>query len=84
MQAGEMRYSDAVWIADKAERTMFGKEHGVRSADVLRLVERTGHSSYDCEYVALAQAESLRLVTGDRMLQRIFPNTAVLLEDFVR
>ena len=84
MQAGEMRYSDAVWIAEKAERTMLGNEHDVRSAHVLRLVERTGHSSYDCEYIALAESAGLRLVTGDRRLARVFPNVAVLLEDFVR
>ena len=84
MQAGGMRYSDAVWIAEKAERTMFGKEYEVLSTDVLRLVERTGHSSYDCEYVALAETAGLRLVTGDRELPRTFPSVAVLLEDFVR
>jgi len=80
--AGHMGYADAVWIAEKAERTMRGKEYMVKTSAVLKLVERTGHSSYDCEYVALAEAERLRLVTGDRNIARLFSDVAVLLEDF--
>lgn len=78
-----MSFAQAIWIAEKAERNTFAGEFEVRSADVLRLVERTGHSSYDCEYVALAEEHGLRLVTGDRRLARVFPNIAVLLEGFV-
>lgn len=80
---GTLGFADAVWIAEKAEAVMEGREYAVRSADVLKLVERTGHSSYDCEYVALAEAEGVRLVTGDRAVARRFPDVAVLLEDFV-
>jgi predicted nucleic acid-binding protein len=85
---GTLGFADAVWIADKAEAVMEGREYVVRSADVLKLVERTGRSgtsasSYDCEYVALAEAEGVWLVTGDRAVVRRFPNVAVLLEDFV-
>ena len=53
------------------------------TADVLKLVEQTGHTAYDCEYVALAQALGVALVTGDKRLPELFPGTAVLLEDFV-
>jgi predicted nucleic acid-binding protein len=80
---GTLGLADAVWIAEKAESMMAGREHGVRSADVLKLTQRTGHSSYDCEYVALAEAEGIRLVTGDRKLTRLFPNVAVLPEDII-
>src|SRR5690554_3399295 len=55
--AGHMSYADAVWMADKAEGTMRGNEYTVQTASVLKLVERTSHSSYDCEFVALAEAE---------------------------
>ncbi|MFV1979600.1 MAG: type II toxin-antitoxin system VapC family toxin [Rhodothermia bacterium] len=80
--ADHMTHSDAVWIAEKAERTMRGKEYAVESASVLKLVGRTSHSSYDREYVALAEDLGLSLVTGDRKLARLFPNVAILLEDF--
>ena len=49
---------------------------------MLGLASRTQHSTYDCEYVALAEAEGVRLVTGDRAVARLFPGVAVLLEDF--
>lgn len=80
---GTLGFADALWIMEKAETMMTGREYAVRSADVLKLVERTGHSSYDCEFIALAEAEGVRLVTGDRRVARLFPNVAVLLEDFV-
>lgn len=78
-----MGFADAVWVTEKAEAMMAGREFAVRSTDVLKLTYRTGHSSYDCEYVALAEAEGVPLVTGDRRLAQRFPDIAVLLEDFV-
>lgn len=81
---GLLGFADALWIAEKAERMMAGSEYSVRSTDVLKLVERTGHSSYDCEFVAVAEAEGLQLVTGDRAVARLFPNTAVLLEKYAQ
>ena len=82
--AGHIGYADAVWIAEKAETTMRGKEYTVGTDAVLKLVEQSHHSSYDCEYVALAEAEGLRLVTGDRTVARLFPRVAILLEVFVQ
>ena len=38
---GTLGFADAVWIAEKAEAVMEGREYAVRSADVLKLVERT-------------------------------------------
>ncbi len=76
-------YAEALWYARKAEADLRGNEHPVATAAVLKLVEQTGHSAYDCEYVALAQQLNVKLVTGDRDVARLFPNTAVLLEDFV-
>jgi predicted nucleic acid-binding protein len=55
----------------------------VPAGHVLRLVDETGHSAYDCEYVALAQRLGVPLVTGDRQLARQFPETAALMETFV-
>ena len=79
---GLVGYADTVWLAEKAERSMQDRERTVETVAVLKLVERTGHSAYDCEYVALAEAEGVRLVTGDRAVARHFPRVAVLLEDF--
>lgn len=82
MQSGLMTYSEALWFAEKAERDMRGSEYDVQTSDVLKLVERTGHAAYDCEYVALAQSLGVSLVTGDQPIVEAFPETAILLEDF--
>jgi predicted nucleic acid-binding protein len=81
---GSLGFADVVWIANKAEAMFRGREYSVDSRDVLKLVERTGHSSYDCEYVALAESEGLELISRDRNLTRVFPSVAVNLEDFAR
>lgn len=79
---GDVSLAQALWFADKSEADLSGRERTVSSGDVLRLVYQTRHSSYDCEYVALAVAQNVRLVTGDRTVARLFPTVAVLLEDF--
>ena len=84
MQQEMMTYSEALWFAEKAENDMRGNEFDVLTTDVLKLVDQTGHSSYDCEYVALARSLNLQLVTGDQRLAQAFPDCGVLLEDFVR
>lgn len=53
----------------------------VPSAPVLALAMDSGCSTYDCEYVALAQQMNCSLVTMDKKLVREFPATAVLLTD---
>ena len=78
-----LTYQEAATVAHSAERSMRGKEFVVESADVLKLVEKTGHSSYDCEYVALAEALDIKLVTGDRKLANRFRETCIPLEAFV-
>ena len=83
IQAGHMTYADAVWIGEKAEADMRGREYAVKTPDVLQIVRRTGHSSYDCEYVALAETLGVPLVTGDGKIARLFPDVAVAVEDFV-
>lgn len=75
---------EAIQIARRAERDTQHYTLSVDSGDVLQLVAETKHSAYDCEYVALAQRLGVPLVTGDKRLPALFPDTAVLLEDFAR
>lgn len=44
---------------------------------VLELVAASGCSSYDCEYVAVAEELGCRLVTLDQVVLRAFPGVAV-------
>jgi predicted nucleic acid-binding protein len=50
----------------------------------LELATRSKSSSYDCEYVALAQDLGVKLVTTDKQILREFPKTAVSLEKFAK
>ncbi|MEM6648449.1 MAG: type II toxin-antitoxin system VapC family toxin, partial [Bacteroidota bacterium] len=76
-------YADALWAYKRIHAVMRAHTYEADTADVLKLVQLIGHLAYDCEYVALAQAENVPLVTADKKLARLFPNTAVLLADFV-
>ena len=75
--------ADAQRIAETVEADLEGTTYSVATSDVLHLADASGHSAYDCEYVALAQELGVGLVTGDRAVADLFPDTAVLLEEFV-
>lgn len=66
-----------------AETQLRGREFRVPSSQVLQLSIDANHPAYDCELVALARQLQIPLVTGDKKLQAIFPDTIILLSDFV-
>lgn len=78
----DLSLEDALRTAEVAEADLKDATYSVATADVLRLEESSGRSAYDCEYVAAAQHLSVWLVTGDETVAGLFPDTAVLLEDF--
>ena len=80
MRAGVITFAEALWYAEKAEQDMRDAEYEVPTRDVLHVAERTGLSSYDCEYVVLAQTLGIPLLTGDSEVASAVPDTAVLLE----
>jgi len=71
-------------IVRKAEASFEHCEFAVSSDTVLRLVARSNCTAYDCEFVALADAERVQLVTADRQILQEFPEIAVSLDNFVR
>ena len=75
---------EAAAIANLAEEMLGQKEFTVSTSAVLQLVSSSHCSAYDCEFVALAHAEGVRLVTVDRQILHEFPRVAVSLERFVR
>jgi predicted nucleic acid-binding protein len=75
---------EASVIANLAEAMLDRKEFTVSTSAVLQLVSRSNCSAYDCEFVALAQAEGIRLVTANRQIMQEFPEVAISLRTFVR
>ena len=71
-------------IVRKAEARFEGDEFAVSSEAVLELVARSNCTAYDCEFVALAYAEQVPLLTTDRQILQEFPEIAISLEQFVR
>jgi len=76
--------ADALRIMQRAESLMKGREYQVASAAVFRLAQSSGHPTYDCEFVALAQELNVQLVTANKKLSELFPDTAVLLDEFIK
>jgi predicted nucleic acid-binding protein len=66
----------ALAAIDGAEHQMEGNEQIVDSRAVLRLAMQSKCSAYDCEYVAVAEAAGVLLVTNDRQILKEFPAIA--------
>jgi len=71
-------------IADKAEWHFVNHEFAVSTSAILQLVSRSKCSAYDCEFVALAHANGVRLLTVDRQILHEFPEVAISLKRFVQ
>ena len=66
-------------IQSTAETLLAASEHDVPSLEILQLAKTSGCSAYDCEFVALANALGVKLVTSDKKVLKAFPETAVSL-----
>ena len=69
-------------IWESAESLLKHREFEVATKDVLRLAAASNCSAYDCEFVALAQALEVPLVTSDAAVLKAFPSVAVSLGTF--
>ena len=83
IRQGNMTLDIAREIAHGAESWMSGREYPASTDRVLRLAAASVCSSYDCEFVAVAQDLAVPLVTADRQILRAFPETAVSLSAFL-
>lgn len=70
-------------IQTEAEALLAGNEYDVPSLDVLRLVEASECSAYDCEFVALAKRNDTLLVTEDKKILKQFPKITMSLAEAI-
>jgi predicted nucleic acid-binding protein len=75
---------EAMAIANLAEAMLDRREFTVSTSAVLQFISRSSCSAYDCEFVALAHANGVRLLTVDHQILREFPEVAISLRSFVR
>lgn len=78
-----LTFEQAYDIQTEAEALLAGNEYDVPSLEVLRLVEQSTCSAYDCEFVALAKQLNTKLVTADKKIAKQFPKIAVPLAQAV-
>jgi predicted nucleic acid-binding protein len=81
---GKLTIAEAVAALESAEMVIAGQEGQAELRAVLELASRSGCSTYDCEYVALAEALGVPLVTFDREVLRAFPAQALPPAAFLR
>jgi len=84
IQRRSITAEEASAIANLAEAMLDRKEFTVSTSAVLQLVSRSQCSAYDCEFVAMAHANGVRLLTVDRQILHEFPEVAISLKRFVR
>lgn len=77
VRRGHLALVDAQEVQAAGESLLAGREYDVDSAEVLAIAAASGRSAYDCEFVALARALGLPLLTSDRQLLTNFAGTAV-------
>jgi len=73
---------DVLLIIHQAEILLTDSEYEITSAHVMQLVKSSNCSSYDCEFVALAQHLNVPLVTADKKILREFPSITKSLDSF--
>ena len=74
---GVLTVARAVALMEQVDRILGGREAGASNLDILTLASGSLCSTYDCEYVALATALGVPLVTTDRAVLRAFPKNAL-------
>jgi len=83
MSQRSMSLSTALKIGAKAQELLQNREFPVSNHDVLPLGAQSQCSTYDCEFVAVAQAFQTHLVTFDRQILKNFPAIAIHPENFI-
>lgn len=74
-----LSFDQVFTIQTEAEALLSGREYELDSYNVLRDVENSECSAYDCEFVVLAKRLGTRLVTMDKKVLNAFPDIAVSL-----
>lgn len=83
LRDGSLTQSQIVHVMDAIENALEGSEHVVASGEVFKVIEKTRLSAYDCEFIGLAFALSVPLVTSDRAVLKAFPELAMTMNAFL-
>lgn len=84
LRKGLLSFDDTLFIMQQAESILSSNEYDVSSASIMRLVQSSNCSAYDCEFTALAQYLNVPLVTSDKKIIKEFPDTAISLNNYLK
>ncbi|VAW83724.1 hypothetical protein MNBD_GAMMA16-1229 [hydrothermal vent metagenome] len=73
----------ALQLQDMAESIIDRNEFDISSPQILALIESSNCSSYDCEFIALANQLNIPLVTQDKKILKEFPSRAISVVGFL-
>ncbi len=80
LHKGILSLDDILMIIQQAEKLLDDNEYKISSAHIMQLVNSSNCSTYDCEFVALAQYLDIPLITTDKKILREFPKVAKSLD----
>jgi predicted nucleic acid-binding protein len=78
-----LTYPESLEALEYAEKLVGIHEYRISPPTVIELLMNSTCSSYDCEFVALAQKLDVKLLTYDKTILLQFPTTAVRPEDYL-
>jgi predicted nucleic acid-binding protein len=78
-----LELSTILQLIQEAEQLMESHAYEVNSTQVLQLVQHSSCSSYDCEFVALADDLGIKLVSFDKQICREFSRIAIHPKKFI-
>ena len=84
LRRGLTSLNEAELLMKEAAFCLIGGEHTVSDRAVLELVARSKCTAYDCEFVALAGALGVVLVTEDKDVLKAFPQQCRSLADAIK
>jgi len=82
IRQGKLTPEKAMEFMTEAEILMQGEEYQVDSGRIIKLIDSSKCSAYDCEFVALAQSLDVPLITSDKQIINEFPDTAISIESY--
>jgi predicted nucleic acid-binding protein len=83
LRQGAIDLDQALALSALAEHRIGELTYEVPPPEVLRLVNSSTCSAYDCEFVALAQDFGVPLITEDRKVLKQFPTIAMDMKTFL-
>ncbi|CAN5819731.1 hypothetical protein BH20PSE1_BH20PSE1_18740 [soil metagenome] len=82
LRRGLLSRTQVAHILDVAAQALEQGEHLIADDRVLDVVTKSELTAYDAEFVALASALSVPLVTADKTVLRAFPGLALTMDAF--